>query len=106
MSYHAFGDAGMCARRPIPRFDRGLSAHRRRDPRPGLADDPDFFGRGQWSAPALDPDLEAGTWPDWVDQTRFERLGRLACWHDDAEADDEDHGIEDLPQDAREEDGI
>lgn len=107
MSYHAFG-AGHP--RPqataIPRFGRGVSRTRRYNPRPTLADDADFYARAEYGHAELDDDLECGTWPDMIDQTNLSVFAASPCWHDDAEDDDPDTGIEDEAQDAREEDGI
>lgn len=107
MSSYASGALGSRAHaKPILRYDRGLSARRRRDPRPGLADDPDFYMHGDTTSSHGDDDRELFTWPDAWDQTCLHRIASSPLWHDDAEEDDDDHGIDDLPQDAREEDGI
>lgn len=91
---------------PIPKFRRGVSRRRTFAPRRTLADDPDFFERGQYGHDYNDDDLELCTWPEMMDQRRNGSTASSRLWHDDAEEDDGDTGIEDTAHDAREEDGI
>lgn len=69
---------------PIPRYDRGMSARRRSDPRPTLADD--IFATT--NSDYLDPDREMLTWPEMIDQSRIDRPNYHRFADDDAEIDD------------------
>jgi hypothetical protein len=78
--------AARSAPHPIPRLGCGLSSQRRSDPQPSLADDCSLFRRDP--AGYDDPDREAFTWPEMIDQRWIDQpgRGRFAC--DDIEMDD------------------
>lgn len=71
---------------PIPRLGRGLSAQRRSDPRPSLADDMILFRPDRCGY--VDPDLEVFTWPEMIDQSWIDHPGRGRFAGDDIEMDD------------------